>query len=117
MSAMGSSGHLTKVGSYTDVRSNRRARTYGLDFTSTGASRLRAQGTTQRYMVQAAPTEQNLTTKQVAELLGISPGRVRQLILEGRLPARKDGRDLYIRPADVELVRFRPWGRIDLRRQ
>ena len=52
-----------------------------------------------------------LTTKDVAERLGITPSRVRQLVLAGRLPAQKFGRDLLIDEADLKLVRTRAPGR------
>ena len=45
-----------------------------------------------------------LTTQQAAERLGITDGRVRQLILEGRLPSIKFGRSNVIRTADLALV-------------
>jgi len=51
-----------------------------------------------------------LTTKQAAKELGITAGRVRQLILAGRLPAIKVGRDLLINPADLDKVRDRKTG-------
>ena len=52
-----------------------------------------------------------LTTQQTAERLGISDARVRQLILEGRLPAQKLGRDLFIEESDLKLVSDRKTGR------
>ena len=45
-----------------------------------------------------------LTAKQVAERLGISDARVRQLILEGKLPAQKFGNVLSIDEADLVKV-------------
>jgi len=36
------------------------------------------------------------TVAQAAAVLGVSPGRVRQFILAGRLPAGKFGRDLAL---------------------
>jgi excisionase family DNA binding protein len=45
-----------------------------------------------------------LTTTEAAARLGISASRVRQLILEGRLPAVKNGRDLWINEKDLKLV-------------
>jgi len=53
----------------------------------------------------------HLTTKQAAKALGVSAPRVRQLILAGRLPAVKFGRDLMILEADLDLVRVRKPGR------
>jgi excisionase family DNA binding protein len=52
-----------------------------------------------------------LTTKEAAEKLGVSPARVRQLVLAGSLPAEKFGRDLMIKEADLKLVEDRPMGR------
>ena len=55
--------------------------------------------------------DQLLTTAQAARILGVTPGRIRQLIVEGRLPARKVGRDLAIWESDLDQVKIRPWGR------
>lgn len=56
-----------------------------------------------------------MTTKQAAEKLGVSPGRVRQLVAEGRLTVRKIGRDNFIDKADLE--RFeKEWDRTPGRR-
>lgn len=52
-----------------------------------------------------------LTTTQAAELLGVTPSRVRQLILAGRLPAQKIGRDLFIKEQDIIIFKKRPVGR------
>lgn len=52
-----------------------------------------------------------LTTREAAEKLGVSPARVRQLVLAGDLPAEKFGRDLMIKEADLKLVEDRPVGR------
>ena len=52
-----------------------------------------------------------LTTKQVAEKLGISTRRVQALIVSGRLPAEKFGRDYMIREKDLKLVENRKVGR------
>jgi excisionase family DNA binding protein len=49
-----------------------------------------------------------LTTAQAALRLGVTPSQVRRLILAGRLPATKFGRDLQIRPEDVEALLPRP---------
>jgi excisionase family DNA binding protein len=48
-----------------------------------------------------------LTAKQAAEKLGVSAGRVRQLVVENRLPAKKFGNSLMILESDLELVRNR----------
>lgn len=52
-----------------------------------------------------------LTTKQVAKKLGVSVGRVQQLVAEKRLPAVKMGRDNFIKESDLELVKDRKNGR------
>ncbi len=52
-----------------------------------------------------------LTTKQVAEKLGITPRRVQALIEVGKLPAQKFGRDYMIREKDLKLVENRKVGR------
>jgi len=52
-----------------------------------------------------------LTTKEVAERLGVSVGRVQQLIAEGRLPATKIGQTNLVKKADLELVKNRKTGR------
>lgn len=50
-----------------------------------------------------------LTTRQAADRLGLKdPSRVRQLVLEGKLPAQKVGRDLLIKASDLKLVKNRP---------
>lgn len=48
-----------------------------------------------------------LTTREVAEKLGVSEGRVRQLIAEKRLPTTKIGNSNLIKESDLELVRER----------
>lgn len=50
---------------------------------------------------------EELTTNQAAEILGVTPRRVLQLIASGRLPAEKHGRDWAIKATDLELVRVR----------
>jgi excisionase family DNA binding protein len=52
-----------------------------------------------------------LTTKQVAERLGVTLPRVHTLIKEDRLPAEKMGRDYFIREEDLKLVENRKTGR------
>ena len=54
---------------------------------------------------------ESLTTKQVAERLGITPRRVQALIEAGRLPATKFGRDYMIKEKDLKLVEVRKVGR------
>jgi excisionase family DNA binding protein len=52
-----------------------------------------------------------LTTTEAAELLGVNASRIRQLVLQGRLPAQKMGRDLFIDEKDLKLVEDRKIGR------
>jgi excisionase family DNA binding protein len=52
-----------------------------------------------------------LTTKQVADELGISLRQVQTLIQRKHLPAEKFGRDYMIKSEDLELVRQRRKGR------
>jgi excisionase family DNA binding protein len=47
---------------------------------------------------------QLLTTQQAAERLGLTDSRIRQLILEGRLPAQKFGHLNMIREQDLKTV-------------
>lgn len=55
-----------------------------------------------------------ITTKSAAEILGVTPVRVRQLIQQGQLPSVKHGRDHLLQKEEV--LRFnredrRPGGR------
>ena len=52
-----------------------------------------------------------LTTKQVAEIIGVSVGRVQQMVADGQLPATKIGRDNFIKETDLKLVKDRKVGR------
>jgi excisionase family DNA binding protein len=52
-----------------------------------------------------------LTTKEVAERLGVTVTRVQQLIAAGRLPAEKMGRDYFIKEDDLKFVEDRKPGR------
>ena len=52
-----------------------------------------------------------LTTSEAAGLLGVNASRIRQLVLQGRLPAQKMGRDLFIDEKDLKLVEDRKPGR------
>lgn len=52
-----------------------------------------------------------LTTAEAAGRLGVSPTRVRQLILAERLRSIKIGRDLYIEECWLESVYHRKVGR------
>ncbi len=51
----------------------------------------------------------NFTTTQAAEYLGVSPSRIRKLIVDGRLPSKKQGRDYVIHVGDIE--KFAKYGR------
>jgi DNA binding domain, excisionase family len=55
--------------------------------------------------------DEMLTTLQVAERLGVTAGRVRQMIVDGQLPAVKLGRDNFIKASDLKLVKDRKVGR------
>ena len=50
-----------------------------------------------------------VTTKEAAQILGVTPVRVRQLIKDGRLVAEKRGRDHLLE--DREVQRFERQGR------
>ena len=52
-----------------------------------------------------------LTTKEVAEKLGVTVRRVQALIQAGRLPAQKVGRDFLIQEKDIKLIEDRKPGR------
>jgi excisionase family DNA binding protein len=52
-----------------------------------------------------------LTTKIAATMLHVNDSRVRQLILSGRLPATKIGRDWIIKEKDLKKVENRKHGR------
>jgi excisionase family DNA binding protein len=45
-----------------------------------------------------------LTTKEAAEKLSVSAGRIRQLIAENRLPTTKIGNSNLIKETDLQLV-------------
>lgn len=47
------------------------------------------------------------TTSEAAAELGVTVGRVRQLVLDGTLPAEKFGRDLVITREALDLARQR----------
>jgi excisionase family DNA binding protein len=52
-----------------------------------------------------------LSTAEAAERMGMTTSGVRRLILTGRLPARKLGRDWIIQPADLRTVKKSNAGR------
>jgi excisionase family DNA binding protein len=49
-----------------------------------------------------------ITTAEAAEILGVSPSRVRQFILEGRLKSQKIGRDQLLIKKDVDIFAAEP---------
>lgn len=55
--------------------------------------------------------ESLLSTEEAAERLGVAGSRIRQLIKEGRLPAKKIGGGWVIAGKDLELVKDRKPGR------
>ena len=55
-----------------------------------------------------------VTTKEAAQILGVTPVRLRQLIKEKRLVAEKHGRDHLLQAREVE--RFKRHGRRNGRR-
>ena len=50
-------------------------------------------------------SDERITTKEASERLGISVGRIRQMVIAGDLPAEKFGRDLMIRVDDLSKVK------------
>jgi excisionase family DNA binding protein len=47
------------------------------------------------------------TTKEAATELGVTPGRIRQMVVDGDLRAEKFGRDLMISTEQIEAARKR----------
>lgn len=43
-----------------------------------------------------------MTVNEAAKVLEVSPGRMRQLVAQGRIPVEKKGRDNFIKKADLE---------------
>ncbi len=52
-----------------------------------------------------------ISVAEAARKLGVTRGRVNQLIAKNRLPAQKIGRAYAIRENDLKLVENRKWGR------
>ena len=52
-----------------------------------------------------------LTTQEAAEELGVTDSRVRQLIIDGKLPAQKFGRSHMIKRSDLKDVAIGNRGR------
>lgn len=50
-------------------------------------------------------------TSTAAELLGVSPNRIRQLVNSGQLPAQRIGRTFVIRRRDLDAFAALPPGR------
>jgi excisionase family DNA binding protein len=46
-----------------------------------------------------------LTTQETAELLGLSDGRIRRMILDGIIPAQKFGRVNMIKKSDADKIK------------
>jgi excisionase family DNA binding protein len=51
------------------------------------------------------------TTSEAAAELGVTPARVRQMVLDGLLPAEKFGRDLVITADALEIAKQRKTAR------
>lgn len=51
--------------------------------------------------------EETFTTTEAAEMLGVKPARVRQMILTGLINAQKRGRDLLIPKSEIEKAKSR----------
>ena len=52
--------------------------------------------------------EKWLTTKEVAQRVGLTYVRINQLIQDRTLPAEKRGRDYFIKESDIKLIEQRP---------
>ena len=92
----------------------------------TSAARSGSGFTARQQMDDKAPARQRLTplktlarlmshnplsVSEAAKALGVTPGRIRQMILAGRLKATKVGSFWIIQPEDLEAVRYRRPGR------
>ena len=54
-----------------------------------------------------------LTTKEIAQQVGLTPGRIYQMIWDGEIAAKKHGRDYLIEDSQIEIINRRR----DLRRK
>lgn len=52
-----------------------------------------------------------LSTDEAARVMGVSPGRVRQLIVQQRIASRKEGQKRWIHERDARAWRPNPPGR------
>jgi excisionase family DNA binding protein len=55
--------------------------------------------------------KETLTTAEAGRELGVSPSRIRQLVLAGRIEAERRGRDLFVTRESLERERVRKTGR------
>lgn len=53
-------------------------------------------------------SETLITTAEAARILGVSPSRIRQFIIQGRLAAKKIGRDQLLKESDVHRFAAQP---------
>ena len=63
------------------------------------------------FMIEILGMDKVLTTTEAAERLGVTPGRVRQMVADGQLPVQRIGRDNLIKESDLALVADRKRGR------
>jgi len=82
-----------------------------LSFAGTARNCEISEPTVKMNMTKPSEITELLTTSQAGKILGIGASRVRQLIMNKRLPAIKSGRDLLIKKEDLFLVADRKPGR------
>jgi excisionase family DNA binding protein len=58
-------------------------------------------------MLKFLPMAKSYTTKEAAAMLRVTPGRIRQMVVDGDLKAEKFGRDLMIGAEQIEAARKR----------
>lgn len=56
-----------------------------------------------------AHIERIMTTQEVADELGLTQRKVRELIHSGKLPAKKMGRDWVIKASELDKFRMHPF--------